>query len=460
MYIYMYIYYTLLCILHTQSYIVISSLPNMEEQNQPILSRISTVVPATPRDEENDICHLSYMDMMMKLHYIKASYFFSSEAAQGLFSAHELKKPMFPLLDLYTKISGRIRRSECGRPFIKCNDAGVRIVESHYDISLQEWLRQNGYGVEGVVHDHVLGPDLGFSPLVFVKFTWFKCGGLCVGLSWSHILGDAFSAFNFMILWSKALSGHVPPKSLHVPNSIEPSASSNYPIYVKKVKIIGEQWVATSDTKVVTQSFYVTSTQLQHLVKVTNHENNNVSCFEILSALLWKYIANIRQDSESKVVTICTHENGRKENEFPSNNSLVLSIVEANVEVGKSDIQDLVRLIGEKKMVGNYHLREKLEEESGWKEDFLVYGANLTFVDLEHANIYGVKLNGEKPIVANCAFHGVGDKGVVLVLPTAQEDNEDQSNTRMITVSLPEKELDQLKDKLGEEWGITSYAAF
>ncbi|OIW04317.1 hypothetical protein TanjilG_32509 [Lupinus angustifolius] len=429
----------------------------MEEQNQPLSSRISTVVPATPRDEENDTCHLSCTDMMMKLHYIKAIYFFTSEAAQGFLSAHELKKPMFPLLDLYTKISGRIRRSESGRPFIKCNDAGVRIVESHFDMTLKEWLRQNGFGVEGVVHDHVLGPDLGFSPLVFVKFTWFKCGGLCVGLSWSHILGDAFSAFNFIIMWSKALSGHVPPKSLHVPNSIKPSPSSNYTIYMKKVTVIEEQWLATSDTKVVTQSFYVTSKQLEHLVKATSNENNKVSCFEVLSALLWKYIANIRQGSETKVVTICTHGNGRRENEFPSNNSLVLSIVEANVEVEKSDIQDLVRLIGEKKIVGNYHLMEKLEEENGWKEDFVVYGANLTFVDLEQANIYGVKLNGQKPIVANCAFHGVGDKGVVLVLPTSQEDNEDESKRRMITVSLPEKELDQLKDKLEEEWGITSY---
>lgn len=143
------------------------SLPNMEE-NPPLSSRISTVVPATPRGDENGAYHLGYMDLLMKLHYIRAVYLFSSEAAQGL-STHDLKKPMFPLLDPYSCLSGRIRISESGRPFIKCNDAGVRINESHCDKTLQEWFPQNGYSVEDLVHDHVLGPDLGFSPLVFVK---------------------------------------------------------------------------------------------------------------------------------------------------------------------------------------------------------------------------------------------------------------------------------------------------
>lgn len=132
-------------------------------------SKISTVVPATPRGEENSEHQLSSMDLVMKLHYIRAVYFFTSDAAQGI-SIYDLKEPMFHLLDQEAaKLSGRIRISESGRVFIKCNDAGVRISESHIDHTLQEWLEQHGCSVEGLVHDHVLGPDLGFSPLIFVK---------------------------------------------------------------------------------------------------------------------------------------------------------------------------------------------------------------------------------------------------------------------------------------------------
>ena len=287
-----------------------------------------------------------------------------------------------------------------------------------------------------------------------------------MGLSWSHVLGDAFSAFNFITMWSQTLAGHVPPKSLHMPNPREleslhsNSVDSVDPIsVVKRATIVGEHWLATSDTKVVTHSFYVTSKQVDHLVATTIEATNQptkISYFEILSALVWKYIAQIRGDSAPNCVTICTHGTDHRENEFPTNIGLVLSIVEAdNVSIGKSDISELAGLIGNKKKVDN-HAMEKLVEESEGKEDFIVYGASLTFVDLEEANIYGVKLNGENPIVANCAIHGVGDQGVVLVLP-APEDKEDGNNGRMVTVSLPEEELDQLKEKLGGEWGIASH---
>ncbi|KAH1125051.1 hypothetical protein GYH30_014602 [Glycine max] len=441
------------------------SLPDFDTL-PPLSSRISTVVPATPREDENGAFQLNYMDLLVKLHYIRPVFFFTSEAVQGL-SISDLKKPMFPLLDPYYHVSGRVRRSESGRPFVKCNDAGVRIAESHCDRTLEEWFRENGNGaVEGLVHDHVLGPDLAFSPLVFVKFTWFKCGGLSVGLSWAHVLGDAFSAFNFLSKWSQILAGQAPPKSLHVSSFPEPKISHNSivddpPVSIKKTNILGEYWLATNYHDVATHSFHITSKQLHHLVTATfNQTNDNTNkaktttYFEIISALLWKCIANIRgQKIGPNVVTICTSESNRAENEFPTNGFLVLSKIEADFSTGKYEISELVKLIAENKMVEN-HVMEKLVEADEGKEDFIVYGVNLTFVNLEEANIYdGMNLNGQKPIMANCTFRGVSDKGVVLVLP-APEDDEDGGNGRIVTVSLPREELYQLKDKLGGEWGI------
>lgn len=420
--------------------------------------KISTVVPATPRGDESSEHHLSAMDLAMKLHYIRAVYFFINDAAQGL-SIFDLKKPMFPLLDQAPKLSGRIRVDESGRPFIKCNDAGVRIAESHRDQTLEEWLGIHGCSLEdGVVHDHVLGPDLGFSPLVFVKFTWFKCGGLSVGLSWPHVLGDAFSAFNFITKWSQILAGHMPPKTLFKPIHKQTESPQNNsvnvnPISVKMATTGGELWLATSDTKMVTHTFHVTPKQLNHLVKsifpCDQNKTAKTSYFKILSALVWKHVARIRGDTEPKVVTIFTHDTGP--NEF-SNNDLVISVVEANVVVGKSDVADLAMLIGEEKKIENADV-ENLVEESQGKGDFVVYGAKLTFVDLEKSDMYEVVLNGQKPILANCSIYGVGDQGVVLVLP-GLEYEESGSNGRMVTVSLPEKEIQQLKDKLRGEWGI------
>lgn len=128
--------------------------------------RLSSVVPAKVTGDNKDF-ELTNMDLALKLHYIKAVYFFQSEAVRGV-SAHDLKEPMFRCLEFYFTASGRIRRSEeTGRPFIKCNDGGVRVVEAQCDKTVHEWLASNDH--HSLAYDQVLGPDLPFSPLIFVQ---------------------------------------------------------------------------------------------------------------------------------------------------------------------------------------------------------------------------------------------------------------------------------------------------
>ncbi|KAL6176488.1 hypothetical protein ACLB2K_053121 [Fragaria x ananassa] len=99
--------------------------------------RLSSVVPATVTSEEHKVHELTNMDLALKLHYIKGVYYFSR--VEGV-TSYDLKKPMFQLLQLYFPAAGRIRRLENGRPFIKCNDSGVRIVEARCDETVDEWL--------------------------------------------------------------------------------------------------------------------------------------------------------------------------------------------------------------------------------------------------------------------------------------------------------------------------------
>ncbi|KAF3612480.1 putative aminotransferase TAT2-like, partial [Capsicum annuum] len=137
--------------------------------------RISSVVPAKITGDDKIHHELTNMDIIMKLHYIKALYFFKNDVVQGL-HIHDLKLPMFQLLQLYYKTSGRIRRSnddnDGGRPYIKCNDSGVRIVEAKCKSkTIDEWLMDMNIDAsyEELVYHQVLGPDLGFSPLVFIQ---------------------------------------------------------------------------------------------------------------------------------------------------------------------------------------------------------------------------------------------------------------------------------------------------
>lgn len=130
--------------------------------------KLTTAVPAT-QTGENKVSELTDMDLAMKLHYIEGVYFFTSEAAEGL-RPEDLKGALFHCLSRFFTASGRVRRSETGRPFIKCNDSGIRIVEADCDQTIEQVLATKDHSFHSsLAYTQHLGPDLGFSPLVIIQ---------------------------------------------------------------------------------------------------------------------------------------------------------------------------------------------------------------------------------------------------------------------------------------------------
>ncbi|XVE95176.1 hypothetical protein REPUB_Repub02eG0073800 [Reevesia pubescens] len=427
--------------------------------------RLSSVVPAKVTGNNKDF-ELTNMDLAIKLHYIKGVYFFKSEAVQGL-SVHDLKEPMFEWLVYYFTTSGRIRRSsETGRPFIKCNDGGVRIVEAQCDKTIDEWLATNDnhncLDHHLLAYNQVLGPDLAFSPLVFVQFTWFKCGGISVGLCWAHILGDAFSASDFINVWGQIMAGQVPSKSLSLgrlhsnPKKSESQITSNIsgkPFSLKKLDPVGDCWLTANTRKMGTCSFHVTAKQLHDMVSsiCQPSQTHNISHFQILSAIIWQSLSKTREDSGPRTVTICTNSSLSRENEMPTN-GLIVSRVEADFSVSKGDIAELAKLIAEKRVPENGLIEEELLQGNEERSDFIVYGANLTFVDLEEANLYGLEIKGQKPVFVNYMINGVGDEGTVLILPGPEKGGG--NGKIFVTMTLPEDQIQKLKNILENDWNI------
>lgn len=133
--------------------------------------RLSTVVPSSVTGEVDYA--LADADLAFKLHYLRGVYYYRS--GDGL-ATKVLKDPMFPWLDDHFPVAGRVRRAEAegdgARPYIKCNDCGVRIVEARCDRDMAEWLRDAAPGrIRQLCYDKVLGPELFFSPLLYVQVT-------------------------------------------------------------------------------------------------------------------------------------------------------------------------------------------------------------------------------------------------------------------------------------------------
>ncbi|PIA56200.1 hypothetical protein AQUCO_00700509v1 [Aquilegia coerulea] len=417
--------------------------------------KLSSVVPATMTGE-NVVHELSNMDLLMKLHYIKGVYYFDRSAVQGL-TISDFKSPMFTWLELYYITCGRIRKSESGRPFVKCNDGGVRIIEAKCSMTLNECLDEKDSSVHNqLLPNQVLGPELAYSPLVLIQFTWFKCGGVSVGLSWAHVLGDAFSASDFINTWGQVMAGKHPPKSLNHPKehskTVTPSTVTEL-LSVKKIEAVKDSWIARNTCGMETFSFQLTATQLKHLQSqiCNTSETGQVPVFETLCAVIWHSLAKIRGDSESRIITTC--RNGIQDREDGTlGNYQTIGVVIAELSIVETEASALAALIVKQLADESNMIEDTMARDEG--SDFIVYGANLTFVDLEDANLYGLKFKGQEPVFTNYYIDGAGKEGVVLVLPGPEAAQGSDSRGRTVTVVLPENEVMELRNKLKEEWSI------
>lgn len=140
--------------------------------------RMSTVVPGVMAGYGR-VLGLTNLDLALKLHYLRMVYYFPAPPAGGdgggggggaAITAAELKNPMFRLLVPYFPTCGRIRRSSSGRPVLKCNDGGVRIVEARCGATLADWLEKKRPSPHPpLAPEKVLGPDMSFSAPVVVQ---------------------------------------------------------------------------------------------------------------------------------------------------------------------------------------------------------------------------------------------------------------------------------------------------
>lgn len=417
---------------------------------------LSTAVPASMTVDATEH-ELSGMDLAMKLHYLRILYYFQpSEAIAGLTARERtsalLKDPLFLMLDHFRQVAGRIRKDGTGRPQIKCNDSGVRVVEVACERSVEEWLEDRSPDRDAqLVPDEVLGPDLVFSPLAFVQFTRFKCGGLAVGVSWSHVLGDAVSASKCINLWGSLLSGA--PKlqksnRTSNPKSLTATPAAGGPLSTKQVGLNGDLWLPHTEHRTVTSSFRVSRTKLNQL---QSEVSGGFPAFEAIAALMWKTLARIRVGKDPSTVTVIRNDCSG-EGDTSLSNKQTISTAATDSSVAKLEISELATLISEASKDEKHAIAEMLDRENG-AGDFIVYGANPTFVDMEGVDLYGLELKGQKPVCVEYNICGVGEEGAVLVLQEP-DDDAGEGGGKQVVVILQEHEMPILKEVLWSEWGI------
>ena len=132
-----------------------------------------------------------------------------------------------------------------------------------------------------------------------MQLTDFKCGGKSVGMSWSHVLGDAFSAVGFMNLWSQVFAGHYPAQPLTMAQQqtqaqdIQSPYPSPDPLSVKRVGPVGDLWSTSNKCRIETFSFHIlTSELIQVQAKIC--EEKQIPVFECICVVISQSLAKVR----------------------------------------------------------------------------------------------------------------------------------------------------------------------
>ncbi|KAM7259689.1 hypothetical protein ACFE04_015430 [Oxalis oulophora] len=421
------------------------------EENLVYGLRLSSVGPSNVTGQDV-VHHPSNMDLAMKLHYIKCVYIYNSEANSKNVSIVRMKEAMFRWLNHHYVMCGRFRRSEeaGGRPYVKCNDCGIRFVEAKCDKSVEEWLELGSSHDDLLVYYAPLGPELPFSPLVYFQVTYFKCGGLAFGLNWAHVLGDAFTVSdwtNSMSPWMTGSKLNAEPKLTKFEKPKGPNTISKGPFAVKLVDPVGDNWITPSDCKMKTFSFHMTSTQLSHIQSKISLAKNKAPKFESICAIIWKCVAIARDTgSDPKVVTTMKNDPTREKGQM--GNHQVICSVQANFSIFDANLDDLAKLLVDEGVDEGRKIEAAMEKEGGLA-DYIVYGANLTFLNCERTDLYNFEMDGHKPDLVHYSIQNVGEGGVVMVLPGKRNSDDGVDDVgRFVTVTLPEKEVMKVKNEL------------
>jgi len=146
---------------------------------------------------------LSQLDQIGVMKHVPTIYFYNNEAIKDWLSRPNkvigtLKDSLSRALVPFYPLAGRLRRVDGGLE-LECNAKGVELIEAESSHLMSDFGDFSNFkGFEG------LFPQLDYSkpvedhPLYLVQLTWFRCGGIALVMTISHVVTDGLSATHFI----------------------------------------------------------------------------------------------------------------------------------------------------------------------------------------------------------------------------------------------------------------------
>ncbi|XP_022946067.1 protein ECERIFERUM 26-like [Cucurbita moschata] len=432
-----------------------------------IQSRVTPITKLTAVSSDPSmsgrVYSLTAADHAMELHSAAVVMYYN-ENPFGSFILDPMRESLSRVLSLYPTVTGRLTRSENGNWAVKANDAGVRVTMTKVGTTLDEWLRSADSAEERNLAPFEEMPE---NPYIWspfrIQINEFEGGGVAIGVSFTHLTADPTSATFLLKAWADAHRGEpVSPPIFTRPSigdgeQIPNTAMKSTSFYANKSKTWPQNQPA-STTKMASATFKFSNSTINQWLSKTEHHCPNATPFDLLAALFWKQVLQIKGLSQNELnhsLSICTdlRTSFQSSQRFYFGNALLFSELSvSSKDMEQWDLGEIVGLIHShlEKLDGEDEIRTAMEwlesrKEKGGKyaAPFKMYGPELTCVSMEHM---GVKLSYATKFVRNSkAVHvsyNVGNcegDGLIVVMASNEE-----GVARNVMVMLPEREMAEL----------------
>ncbi|XP_020590847.1 protein ECERIFERUM 26-like [Phalaenopsis equestris] len=394
----------------------------------------STVVSTTPV-RPGKTYPLSVLDHAMERHSLHIVFYYRSGSR---LDRAMLKESMSELLWYFPVTAGRMNREEGGKEWVvKCNDAGVRVVDARADATLDEWIATATAAEEReLVHWEPMGNEPYIWSPFYVQITEFKDKGYSIGLSCTHIHSDPTCATLLIKAWSdchRRASISNPP-FFHPPALLpRPTPNPSSPFLSLKSSSLSKHPRPFSAA-----TFRFSAAAVRSLLADLPPDSTPFASLAALFFISISRAANSTSPTSPSSLTLITDFRKRMYAPLPHGfygNAAHFSSVQLDLDSGLSSVANSI----EKHVAG-------LEEEEYWSAiewlaerqaggcgAFQMYGPELTCVKLDHVMAYAAEMEeGVGPAHLSCWIEGAEGDGVITVLPAAEN-----GEARTVEVVLP-----------------------
>ncbi|KAG8363683.1 hypothetical protein BUALT_Bualt19G0047900 [Buddleja alternifolia] len=257
------------------------------EANMQIFST-EIISPSSKTPDHLKKLQLSYLDQQAPPVYVPLIFFYQADELRGSISTNhveisrQLKQSMSKALTSFYPLAGRIDHDNF---VVDCNDNGATFIEARVCGKLMDVVQEPDIEkLKEYLPVDPTGGNIGDGTLVLVQVTYFDCGGIVLGMCFSHMLADFTSIMGFVNAWAATTRGESEF------NQFTFDLASHFP---PRDFLGSDFWqFFTSNKKLVTKRLVFDKEKCASLKRVASSPSGSTvkdpTRVEVVSALIWK----------------------------------------------------------------------------------------------------------------------------------------------------------------------------